>query len=146
MEQIQPRPLAGSSRKLVTARLMPNSKRPYFFRRHFRTQAATAEYGIYRVMDRLCPHYRGGYWEFYDLSNGGALLVPTVEARYTLACAGNGYSGSLAPLATGIGVCAMAFSEMSFWRDGQGFGAKYVRLRDFLVQQPEAGELLALLD
>jgi len=138
--------LAADGHGPIHAQPVVDEARLAFLPRHFGPFYLAAEQGVYRTLRRLCPHYRGGLWDFYDLSNGGALLVPTDALAYDLRCEGNGYAGRLPALATGIGVCAMAYSQLSFHGDGPRFADMYYRLRDFLAQQPEAGELFALLD
>src|ERR1700688_1442010 len=34
------------------------------------------EDAVYRVMRDLAQEYRGGYWHFYELSNGGLYMAP----------------------------------------------------------------------
>lgn len=146
METMTSVPLAGNHHGPVTAVLLPQAARLAFLPRHFGMQGLAVENAVFVTMRRLCPHYAGGYWDFYDLSNGGALLVPSGADHYDLECDGNGYSGQLPPLATGIGVCAMAYNHLAFRHDGARFAEMYYRVRDFLAQQPEAAQLWALLD
>lgn len=136
----------GVTAAAVSALLVAPQARADFLPRHFGADCKAVELAVCHTMRRLCPHYHAGYWHFYDLSNGGALLVPLGWPDYLLECDGNGYSGRLSPLATGIGVCAMAYNHLAFRRDGRQFAEMFYRLREFLAQQPEAGELWALLD
>lgn len=146
MEQMTSVPLASGDHGPVTALLLPQEQRLDFLPRHFGALALAAENAVYMTMRRLCPTYHGGYWDFYDLSNGGALLVPSGAASFYLECDGNGYAGHLPPLATGIGVCSMAYNHLAFRSDGRLFAQMFYRVRDFLAQQPEARQLWALLD
>jgi hypothetical protein len=139
-------PLASGEGGPVTATLVPQTQRLDFLPRHFGTAALAVEGAVFVTMERLCAAYHGGYWDFYDLSNGGALLVPSGAAQYYLECDGNGHACHLPPLATGVAVCAMAYNHLAFRRDGRVFSEMFYRLRDFLAQQPEAGELWALID
>jgi len=146
MEMEQEPALAQGGGGPVQAVLVPQAQRLAFLPDHFGRLYMAAEQGVYRTMRQLCADYDGGYWDFYALSNGGALLVPTCATAFTLTCEGNGYSGRLPAFATGIGVCAMAYSRLSFRRDGVLFAEQNYRLRDLLLQQAEAAQLLALLD
>lgn len=130
----------------IEAVLLPPEARLTCLPRHFGAQCIAVENAVYAMMRRLCPLYRGDYWDFYQLSNGGFYMVPTAAERYRLECDGNGFAGEFGANATGMGVCAMAYSQLSFWRGGAHAAEMYYRLRDFIDLQPEARRLYALLD
>lgn len=147
MQQHPTRPHpGGSGSAAVTAALVARTDRLHFLPDHFGKFFVAAESGVFTTMRRLCPQYVGGLWDFYALSNGGALLVPMAAPHYLLRCDGNGYAGSLPAFAAGIGVCAMTYNRLAFQLHGAVFAEMFYRLHDFLAQQPEAGELYALLD
>ena len=114
--------------------------------KHFGPRCVVVEHAVYDMMRRLCQRYRGGYWDYYDLSNGGFFMAPSGDEVYRLECDGNGYAGDFAPRAAGIAVCAMTYSHLSFRLDHARMAEMYYRLRDFIGLQPEARELFALLD
>jgi Antirestriction protein len=68
---------------------------------------------VYRWMRRLAPEYSGGYWHFYELSNGGFYMAPECEPLL-LRVEGNGYEGVMSSAAAGITACPFGFSHLSF--------------------------------
>ncbi|MFS2140376.1 antirestriction protein [Duganella sp. Dugasp56] len=139
-------PMGASHGGRIEAVLLPPEARLTCLPRHFGAQCIAVENAVCDMMRRLCPLYRGDYWEFYQLSNGGFYMAPTAVERYRLECDGNGFAGEFGANATGMGVCAMAYSQLSFWRGGARAAEMYYRLRDFIDLQPEARRLYALLD
>lgn len=137
-------PFGGAGR--IEAVLLNPAQRIGCLPRHFGPLCVLVENAIFDTMGRLCPHYNGSCWDFYELSNGGFFMAPTSLERYRLECDGNGYAGDLAARAAGMGVCAMTFSQLSFWPNGARMAEMYYRLRDFIALQPEARQLFALLD
>lgn len=136
----------GHTGARIEAALVKPKQRMACLPRHFGPLCVLVENAVYDTMGRLCPHYNGAYWDFYELSNGGFFMAPDGVEPYRLTCDGNGYEGDFAPRVAGIGVCAMTFSHLSFRANGAHMAEMYYRLRDFILLQPEAGELLALLD
>jgi len=37
------------------------------------------EQSIYSFMDKLVPDYRGAFWDFHELSNGGFYMAPQLR-------------------------------------------------------------------
>jgi Antirestriction protein len=56
----------------------------------------------------------GGWWNFYDLSNGGCYLAPGGVETFHLKVMGNGFDGRLSANATGITVTLFALSHLAF--------------------------------
>lgn len=71
-QQSGPR-VGGHPAGAITAQRMAEGQRLGFLPRHFGKFFIAAESGVDRTMRRLCPQYPGGPWEFFALSNGGAL-------------------------------------------------------------------------
>ena len=128
----------------VGAVLVPLARRAGFLPGHFGKFFVAAESGVHNTMRCLCPDYPGGAWDFYALSNGGALLVPRGAARYRLRGGGPG-EAVLPAFALGVGVCTLAYEQLSCQFCGGVFVQMAGCLHEFLLQQPEADRLLALL-
>lgn len=62
---------------LLTARKVSDHLRLLMQPKYFGTgrQLMTAEATIFSWMKRLCPSYLGGHWEFYEISNGGFVML-----------------------------------------------------------------------
>jgi hypothetical protein len=85
----------------ITAVLVPESRRlniaATLFGHRFPLQLEPA---IYQFAGFLAEDYRGGYWHFYTLSNGGFYMAPAGEGCFAVS-AENGYEGELSGDALG---------------------------------------------
>ena len=103
---------------------------------------------VYSVTERLTCEYDGGYWQFYALSNGGFYMAPDPDKLFFVSCE-NGYEGNLSADALGISACLYAYSQLSF-SDSHGFAEicteQYHWLREYMLEHPEAGDILGAID
>ncbi len=102
---------------------------------------------VYDMASQLAQDYDGGYWNFYTLSNSGFYMAPNSDAQFHV-IAENDFEGDVSSDALGIIICAYAFSNLSF---GTGEFAhvcavNFHRLREFALDHPEAGAILAAID
>jgi hypothetical protein len=105
------------------------------------------EPAVFSIAEALASEYTGGYWEFYDLSNGGFYMAPRHDTEFTVSCE-NGFQGKLSPDAFGISVCLYAFSELSFVGDrmAQTCAQQYHLLREYVAQHSEASVIYRTID
>lgn len=133
----------------IVATLVPDQGRLAFLPRHFGKDMLTVENVIYTQFAKLCPTYTGGYWHFYDLSNGGCYLAPS-HVSYHLIHAGNFFDASVSGDAAGIIASLFTFSHLSFHFENDPLGPRlanyFHRLRDFAANHPEAGLILRVID
>jgi hypothetical protein len=131
------------------ATLVPEKDRLNFLPRHFGKHMLTVEHALYAQFAKLCPTYTGGYWHFYDLSNGGCYLAPSHE-RYPLVHADNFFEATVSGDAAGIIVSLFTFSHLSFLLEDDPFGPRIAHyfhlLRDFAGDHPEAGLIVRAID
>jgi hypothetical protein len=114
--------------------------------RHFGTACVAVEHAIYDMMGRVCDDYDGGYWDFFELSNGGFYMAPHIERLLHLQWPDNGFDRVVDTRTAGIIVCAMTFNHLSFRPRGERFGKAYEQLADFIAQHEDAGIIHAALD
>ena len=102
---------------------------------------------VYTVTSGLSRDYRGGYWQFYALSNGGFYMAPDADRLFPVVCE-NGYEGNLSADALGITACLYAYSHLSFAGDAfaETCAQQYHWLRDYVLEHPEAGDILRAID
>ena len=100
----------------ITASIVPAEQRMDFLPKHFGARAMMKfEMSVYDWMGNLCPSYRGGYWNYVELSNGGAFMYPagvdafefTVEGNGIVESGGGGGGGGVVDTSAGGGGCAM---------------------------------------
>ena len=103
---------------------------------------------VYALTESMTREYRGGYWQFYSLSNGGFYMAPDSERYYPVACQ-NGYEGILSADALGITACLYAYSHLSFLDNptlAEVCAEQYHLLREYMLEQTEAEGILGAID
>lgn len=132
----------------ITRLLVPESERinhtNKLFGIHFPMRLEPFVYGI---TSNLSVDYTGGYWEFYELSNGGFYMAPTADSMFKVSCE-NGYEGQLSADALGIVACMYAYSNLSFGEDrfAQTCAEHYHWLREYMLEHGEVGRILKAID
>lgn len=113
---------------------------------------------VFGFAERLAEKYQGGYWEFYELNNGGFYMAPRVsigdelDGGFQVSC-DNGFEGQLSADALGITACLYAYSHLSFGDGVPGTGRlapvcadQYHLLRAFMFGHTEATGILGAID
>lgn len=102
---------------------------------------------IYARMQRLCREYKGGYWNFYELSNGGFYMAPADDCRFQLEChLGNGFSREVSADAAGIIVTLFVLGQLLEETLDGCIRGLYDALRDFAGQHVERAMIFAAID
>lgn len=133
---------------IITATLVSESKRMDVADNHFGIRfPIIMEPMIFQFASQLAPAYNGGYWSFYQLSNGGFYMAPHLEEPFAV-IADNGYEGTLSADALGITACLYAYSNLSFGDGsfGEKCGRHYHWLYEFAMQHLEAAAIRAAID
>ncbi|MGD8630345.1 MAG: antirestriction protein [Gammaproteobacteria bacterium] len=137
-----------STQIVVTRELVPEDRRLAVAERLFGVHfPLRLEPVIYGITERMAEDYSGGYWDFYQLSNGGFYMAPSSDRRFSVSC-DNMYQGDLSGDALGITACLYAYSHLSFQdgRFGRVCACHYHRLREYMFEHPEVREILGATD
>jgi len=132
----------------VTSSLVADAdRRVQFLPRFFSRYMLKVEARIFAQMGKLCDSYHGGYWNFYELSNGGAFMAPASDKPLLIDVEGNGYHGSLSAEAAGITATLFALSRLSFQHpEAELLAERFHQLREFALDHPEASGIFAAID
>jgi hypothetical protein len=106
------------------------------------------EPAVYTVTEKMAPDYRGGFWNFFKLSNSGFFMAEDSERLYQVTSL-NQYQCELSAQGCGIVSCLTAFSHLSFSRNeqlGRLCSTHFHLLRDYMFEVPEADLILRLID
>ena len=106
------------------------------------------EPAIYSIAGNIATKYKGAYWKFYSLSNGGFYMAPYSDKTYLVNC-DDGFEGMLSADALGITACLYAYSHLSFTGNpvfADICSNHYQCLRVFMLEHIEAGAILAAID
>ena len=132
--------------EIITATKVADEDRLNFWLRYVGMAKMLAfERHVYCWMRRLCPHYDGGYWEFYDLSNGGFYIAPADEKKMWLTWPGNYFNDEMSADAAGIVVTLYALNDVAE-QISPTFGEKHRQLYDYIESHPEAQAIYAAID
>ena len=131
----------------IQVRKVPDAERLEFLPRHFGRQMLTVERAVYAHLGNLSPGYKGGYWDYYDLSNGGCFMAPSSPGGYRIKVDGNGFQGKLDAECAGIVATLFALSHLSMaYPHVQRLAERFHQLRDFACEHPDANLILAAID
>lgn len=103
---------------------------------------------VYAWMQKFCPLYSGGYWNFYRLSNGGGYMALCSQNAVTIEST-NGFSFDMSPDAAGIVVTLFAMSHASEIFKGEArdnIVEQYHNLLNYVDFHPEAAKIYGAID
>jgi hypothetical protein len=136
----------------VSAIQVSDDQRMAFLPKHIGTGMAMIEFEamVFANLESMSKEYRGGYWEFYELSNRGFYMAPQMTSELTLDCPGNGFSGAVSADAAGIVATLYSLSHMSFKYAGKPVGSRcadnYQRLLAFADEHPQGRLIFGAID
>lgn len=131
---------------IITAKLVHDDHRLSFLPKHFGSMLASAEQDIYTILRHICSSYTGGYWHFYELSNGGFYLAPDMDELLPIFIESNGYDGLLSADAAGIITTLYVLNRLTWVTESEKTINQYYLLRDYIAHHKEAREIYAAID
>lgn len=138
----------NTSDQSITRQLVPDNQRmeitAKLFGIHFPLRLEPFVYGI---TERIAKEYRGGYWNFFRLSNNGFYLAPDSDKPFNVSCE-NGFTGQLSNDGLGIVVSLYAYSNLSFGGDAfaEVCAEQYYLLREYMFEHAEVTSILRAID
>ncbi len=114
--------------------------------KHFGARMMTVEHTVYHFMREFVAGYKGAFWDFYELSNGGFYMAPSCNpVKFSVHT--NDFEGTLSADAAGITVCLFTFSHLSFQQPSEDvFSRHFYALREFALDHKEASLIFAAID
>ena len=131
--------------KIISVRV-PDNERLAFLPRHAGKSMLSVENSVYKALSRFCKDYTGGYWNFYELSNGGFYMAPDLDGFLPLFIESNGYEGEASADAAGIVSTLFALNYVCNLSGDEKLIDRYYWLRDFAGEHDEADEIFAAID
>jgi len=109
--------------------------------------ASRLEPCVYAMADSLSADYRGGYWDFFELSNSGFYMAPSGDPTFNVRCE-NGFEGELSADAFGVTACLYGFSRLSFsgMLIADACAGQYHRLWEYALGHAEVEGILGACD
>jgi hypothetical protein len=137
-----------STKTIVTRELVQEDRRTAVVERLFGIHfPLRLEPVIYGITERMAEDYSGGYWDFFQLSNGGFYMAPSTDRIFHVTC-DNYFEGDLSGDSLGITACLYAYSHLSFsnGRFARVCACHFHRLREYMFEHPEVREILGATD
>jgi hypothetical protein len=132
---------------LIVATEQPEWKRLAFLPRFFGPRhMMRGEALVFAWMKRLAPSYQGGFWRFFELSNGGFYLAPALEKPLRLCVEGNGFAGELSADGAGLVVSLFGIAELANATGLERLAEHYHHLLEFAVHHPESALIHRAID
>ncbi|HAU1484589.1 TPA: antirestriction protein [Legionella pneumophila] len=134
-----------SGDRVIHKQLVLEKNRLNFFPKHVKRHVIQFENIIYYLANSMCYQYNGGYWNFYELSNGGFFIAPALKQQLEIYVDGNGFNGVVSSEA--LGVIVTLFSINGILGQGDDYLIdKYYALRNFALQHEERDLILLAID
>lgn len=133
----------------ITRTECPEDKRLNFLPRHIGEDSGQFlhyEHLTFSFLEKASPDYGGGFWSFYNLSNGGFYMAPALERPLRIIWEDNYFDSEMSPDAAGICVSLMAQNAFAWEIDIDRFGEKFHALRDYAAQHEEAHLIYSFID
>lgn len=130
----------------ITVQIIPENARLDTLPRHFGARFLRVQDTVFEFMRQYATQYEGGFWEMWDLSNGGFYMrTGTEPVRFRVPS--NEFKGVMSADAAGITVCLFAYSHLSFQfpADSQ-LSRQFYLLRACALEHPEASLIFAAID
>ena len=101
---------------------------------------------VFSFMDHFCEEYSGGYWQFYNLSNGGVFISLDSDETFSVCNPMNYFEGKMSAEAASIAVNMFAMNALMFEPCDEKLIDLYYALKDFGVEHNEAQAILGFID
>jgi Antirestriction protein len=136
----------------IEATLVADDDRLSFLPKHLGKLMMRFESLVYSWMSRLSDDYTGGYWNFYDLSNGGFYLAPSDDKKFQVSSP-NSSQGDVSADAAGIIATLFAINsiigEIAFDQKKDppdNLVDEYYLLRDYAAEHAESRKIFEIID
>ena len=137
---------AAVSQSKIVATVVPGHLRAATLPKRFPGMFLVFESLVYRYLEVFSEDYKGGYWEFVDLSNGGFYMSLKSNNRYYLSIASNGFEGEMTADAASLVVNMFAIGQLANQHRTDYLIELYHLLRTFVSEHPEASQILSAID
>lgn len=138
----------GKMEGLITKEIVPRNERLGFMASHFGAHASEFQTLVFTLMERHCPPYSGGYWDFYKLSNGGIYISLDQEGDFKVSRASNYFCDEMTVDGASIAMNLEALNNFAWKYPSWEYGEMYHSLRDYAFGSGhgDAGKIAGFID
>jgi hypothetical protein len=136
--------------KRIQAKKVAGSRRLRMLPKYFPSVYMMVENAVYNVANMLCSEYRGGFWDFYEVPNGGFFMA--LDKKMELCNPLNYSDEEMSGEAAGITICIYAYERVGcavmdkFPNIAEKLFRQMDLLKDYADQHPEGAKIFRLID
>ena len=101
---------------------------------------------VYQYMDAISEDYKGGYWEYIELSNTGFYMSLKDASQFHVQVSSNGFVGDLSADAASIIVNLSVLCRLANTHELDYLSEMFYSLRDYACEHPESSAILRAID
>jgi hypothetical protein len=101
---------------------------------------------VYGYAGKFAKSYNGGFWNMWELSNGGFYMSPEEDCHWHIEVLSNGFVSSLSSQGLGIVACLFALSHMGNLNGEEHYFKRFHQLRDFACEHKDRAQILGAID
>lgn len=142
----------------IVATLVPDYNRLVFLPKYFGSYFISGEKLVFNWMSRMNTEYRGGYWNFFELSNGGFYMALKKQDERKIIMSTGHVMREVSSDAAGIVVTLFTMNYIINTEYGnvncspeqeasiECLYEHFYQLRDYAIEHPESAAIFALID
>lgn len=149
--------IENQTEKTIMATMVQEENRLAFLPKYFGAYFITGEGLVFNWMRRMVSDYIGGYWNFFELSNGGFYIAPRKDNNKKFQMSTGFVTMDVTHDTAGIVVTLYAMSHLMNMECEKNLSPQeeeslerihdhYYQLRDYAAEHPEAEAIFALID
>lgn len=131
-----------------TATKVADTDRSEFLFKHFGVSMVRVEMMVYAEMDRLCEAYNGGYWEFYELSNGGFYMAIDSDEPIRVVNGMNYSDEEMSLHSACLTACLFIWNKLCWaFPNNEAYTKSYYALHEYAcLARPDASKILKVIN
>jgi len=138
--------IAEISNPQIVAQIVPHNLRMRTLPKRFPNLNLVFESLVYTHMDHFAAGYNGGFWEFYELSNGGFYMSLRSDVVFDVTVQSNYFSDCLSADAASIVANLYTLCHLANKHELNYLTELFHALKDFAMDHDEANKILRAID
>ncbi len=130
----------------IGSKIIPEDQRLNTLPTYFGCFSIIFEQSVYLEMERICPAYIGGYWEFFSLPNGGFYMAPHPLDGQVYIATRNHFAKVVSQDTAGVIATLYALNDLVSRFEDDLLIERYQQLLDwYLTHHPDSAEIYAAI-
>ena len=130
----------------IIASIVPSHLRARTLPTRFPRLYLTFEMSVFNYMSTFSKSYGGGYWEYFDLSNGGFYMSLQSSKSFLVEITSNDFTGTMSADAASLVVNLFVYCQLANRHKFDYLIKGFHALRQFSLTHPESTLILSAID